>query len=458
MAAVSIGEGRFTALETSADEARAADVFRRELLGEDVSKEKQKLINRNLISPQTKTKLQGVSVRENTQTAYQKYEAVYEKDIANGNLHKRIEELKGHSNEAIRNKYLPIAQKIKKVLDDNPAIFDRGRLERYVYETRTNESIPDGHNLSGDDARVADILERFTKAEATRLIIAGEAPTTVSAQVDVALEQFKTGNGWNVVVEGADSPKPAGMFAMVRESGNASWVNINDIIIAKGKATYNHTRPMTGEDFDAAHAKRLQQFPDRSTRHNAYQGLYSNQQVLGYLENGYFSEDMNKIAAREGLTPLKALEKAVEAIKRANPTFAQNHNLERLQSEPEYQNVIKNEDTIARTLLNEINSEPNLNKVAILRKIKATIKWYGYDRLSNADRQILYSIVAKGAEEATTELKIKDAGREFFDAGRKFNPNTGLDLETPDLEIPDLEIDTDNLPNTDFNPNINYGK
>ena len=96
--------------------------------------------------------------------------------------------------------------------------------------------------------------------------------------------------------------------------------------------------------------------------------------------------------------------------------------------------------------------------MAILRKIKATIKWYGYDRLSNADRQILYSIVAKGAEEATTELKIKDAGREFFDAGRKFNPNTGLDLETPDLEIPDLEIDTDNLPNTDFNPDINYGK
>ena len=396
MAAVSIGEGRFTALETSADEARAADLIRRKILGEDVSQEEQKLINRNLISSQTKTQMQGVSVRENTQTAYQQYEANYEKDIANGNLHKRIEELKAHPNQAIRDKYLPIAEKVKKIFDDNPAIFDRGSLENLVYKTRTTKEIPDGFPLSGDDARVADILERFTKAEATRLIIAGQDPTTVSAQVDVALQQFKTANGWNVVVDIKEGdPIPPGLFAIKRIDGTASWANLNDIIIAQGKAIYNHTRPMTEADFDAAHAKRLQQFPDRQTRHNAYQGLYSDQQVLGYSQTGYFSEDMKKIAAREGLKPFEALDYAITAMKRANPTFARNHNILNLEKEPEYQNVKNNENTIGQTLLKEIRAEKNPQKAFILRKIASTIRWYGYDRLSIADRKTIYSILSK---------------------------------------------------------------
>ena len=417
MAAVSLGEGRFEALETSADEALAADVIRRKILGEDTSKEEQKLINRNLISSQTKTQMQGVNVVANTQTEYQQYEAVYEKDIANGVLQDKITELENHPNSAISAKYLPIAKKIKKVFDDNPAVFDRARLESLVYKTRYNEQIPDGHTLSGDDARVADILGRFTKAEATRLIIAGQDPRTISALVDVELGKFKTANGWDVIVEGTDQ-KPAGMFARQRVDGKASWVNLNDTIIAQGKAIYNHTRPMTEADFDAAHAKRLQQFPDRQERHSAYQGLYTDQQVLGYSQTGYFSEDMKKIAALEGLTPFQALDYAVTAMERANPTFAQNHNIVKLKSEPEYQNVKNNEDTIGQTLLKEIRAEKNPQKAFILRKIASTIRWYGYDRLSMADRKIIYSILSVVDP---TSWDIKDeANKELYKGTEQF--------------------------------------
>ena len=413
MAAVSLGEGRFEALETSADEALAADVIRRKILGEDTSKEEQKLINRNLISSQTKTQMQGVNVVANTQTEYQKYEAVYEKDIANGVLQDKITELENHPNLAIQDKYLPIAKRIKKVFDDNPAIFDRERLESLVYKTRTNEQIPDGHTLIGDDDRVADILARFTKAEATRLIIAGQDPTTISAQVDSALQQFKTGNGWGVIVDLKEGdPVPPGLFAIKRIDGTASWANLNDTIIAQGKAIYNHTRPMTEADFDAAHEKRLQQFPDRQERHSAYQGLYTDQQVLGYSQTGYFSEDMKKIAALEGLTPFQALDYAVTAMERANPTFAQNHNILNLESEPKYQNVKNNENTIGQTLLKEIRAEKNPQKAFILRKIASTIKWYGYDRLSISDRKIIYSILS---EVDPTSWNIKaEANKELY--------------------------------------------
>ena len=151
---------------------------------------------------------------------------------------------------------------------------------------------------------------------------------------------------------------------------------------------------MTEADFDAAHEARLLKFPDRQTRYNAYQGLYSDQQVLGYSQNGYFSEDMKKIAALEGLTPFQALDYAIKAMERANPTFAKNHNILKLESEPEYQNVKNNEDTIGQTLLKEIRAEKNPQKAFILRKIASTIRWYGYDRLSMADRKIMYSILS----------------------------------------------------------------
>ena len=169
---------------------------------------------------------------------------------------------------------------------------------------------------------------------------------------------------------------------------------------------------MTEADFDAAHAARLLKFPDRQTRHNAYQGLYSDQQVLGYSQNGYFSEDMKKIAALEGLTPFEALEKSLAAMKRANPTFAQNHNILNLESEPKYQNVKNNENTIGQTLLKEIRAEKNPQKAFILRKIASTIKWYGYDRLSISDRKIIYSILSE-VDPTSWDIKA-EANKELY--------------------------------------------
>ena len=326
-------------------------------------------------------------------TVFQKGDKEFGKSKNRGTLHDRLEEIKNHPNDDIREKYKPLAEKVKTFITDNPDEF--GDLDEFlkdfVYSTRTGNSL-ESNTISDDDGFVVGKLRTFTYQRLYHYLeqeLKGAEPIDNLARViKDERDAYWEANGGGL--EAAKDKTAPGMFSRVRDTdGNLQWANIGVVSREKNNRFYDHTYGSPNKD--QSYNNKVRKFGNipKEERWERVDGIYNKDQILGLIKHGYFSEDMKYDAARDGLLPGEALDKAIEALVKNDKDFATRHNLKEWSFDGEKESP----DVRINDALTNYLETADLNKAKVIKNIQSHIRWYGFDSLSMKNRQLIYNIL-----------------------------------------------------------------
>jgi hypothetical protein len=338
-------------------------------------------------------------------TVFQEGDKEFGKSKLKGTLHNRLEEIKNHPNDNIREKYKPLAEKVKTFITDNPDEF--GDLDEFlkdfVYSTRTGNSL-ESNTISDDDGFVVGKLRTFTYQRLYHYLeqeLEGAEPIDNLARVikDERDAYWEANGGGLEAAKGKIAP---GMFSRVRDTdGNLQWANIGVVSRERNNRFYDHTygRPNKAKSYN----KKVRKYGDisKEERWERVDGIYNKDQILGLIKHGYFSEDMKYDAARDGLLPGEALNKAIEALVKNDKDFATRHNLK----EWSFDGKKEAPDVQVNNVLTNYLETADLHEVNTIKNIQSHIRWYGFDSLSMKNRQLIYNILEK--INPSTEIRNK---------------------------------------------------
>jgi hypothetical protein len=203
-------------------------------------------------------------------------------------------------------------------------------------------------------------------------------------------------------LEAAKGKIAPGMFSRVRDTdGNLQWANIGVVSRERNNRFYDHTygRPNKAKSYN----KKVRKYGDisKEERWERVDGIYNKDQILGLIKHGYFSEDMKYDAARDGLLPGEALNKAIEALVKNDKDFATRHNLK----EWSFDGKKEAPDVQVNNVLTNYLETADLHEVNTIKNIQSHIRWYGFDSLSMKNRQLIYNILEK--INPSTEIRNK---------------------------------------------------
>lgn len=326
-------------------------------------------------------------------TVFQKSDKEFGKSKNRGTLHDRLEEIKNHPNDDIRQKYEPLAKKVKTFITDNPDEF--GDLDKFlkdfVYSTRTGNSL-ENNIISDDDGFVVGKLRTFTYQRLYHYLeqeLQGAEPIDNLARVikDERDAYWESNGGGLEVEKGKTAP---GMFSRVRgKDGNLQWANIGVVSREANNRFYDHTHGSPNKD--QSYNNKVRKFGNipKEERWERVDGIYNKDQILGLIKHGYFSEDMKYDAARDGLLPGEALDKAIEALVKNDKDFATRHNLKEWSFDGEKESP----DVRINDALTNYLETADLNEAKVIKNIQSHIRWYGFDSLSMKNRQLIYNIL-----------------------------------------------------------------
>ena len=338
-------------------------------------------------------------------TVFQKGDKEFGKSKNRGTLHDRLEEIKNHPNDDIREKYKPLAEKVKTFITDNPDEF--GDLDKFlkdfVYSTRTGNSL-ENNTISDDDGFVVGKLRTFTYQRLYHYLeqeLQGAEPIDNLARVikDERDAYWESNGGLLEAEKGKTAP---GMFSRVRDKdANLQWANIGVVSREANNRFYDHTygSPNKAKSYN----KKIRKFGNisKEERWERVGGIYNKDQILGLIKHVYFSEDMKYDAARDGLLPGEALNKAIEALVKNDKDFATRHNLKEWSFDGEKETPdVRINDTLTNYL-----ETADLNEAKVIKNIQSHIRWYGFDSLSMKNRQLIYNILEK--INPSTEIRNK---------------------------------------------------
>jgi hypothetical protein len=219
--------------------------------------------------------------------------------------------------------------------------------------------------------------------------INGTKTPNIAALIKQDVDTFKVGNGWGT--------EEGGMFSLDKsDTGDHKWANINKVDLDLGsQGQYFHNRPSPNRAHSYNVRLRNYRGKTKEERWKMPQSIFSNRQMLGFKENGYFSDDMKYIAAREGLTLNKAFSLALNSM---DSDFAKLHNFKQLPEEAKAN--LKAHSFIAETLdkgveallqLPEESRDMRVLKPAI-RNLKYKLKYQGWDSFTLKDKEMLIKI------------------------------------------------------------------
>ena len=337
-------------------------------------------------------------------TVFQEGDKEFGRSKNKGTLHNRLEEIKNHPNDEIRQKYQPLAEEVETFIKDHPDSF--GNLDKvlkdFAYSTRTGNSL-ENNIPSADDNFVVEKLKTFTYQRLYHYLeqqLKGAEPIdNLSRVIQDERNAYWEANGGNLVAENGQTAP--GMFSRVRKNGNLEWANIGVVSRETNNRAYDHTYSSPYKD--KSYTNKVAQFGNisKEERWERVGGIYTKDQLLGLKKYLYFSEDMKYDAARDGLLPGEAYNKAIEALVNStdqdDKDFATRHNLKgwTFNGKEEAPDVSINNALTNRLKQIEATPTADLNEANVIKNLQSHIRWYGFDSLSMKNRELIYNIIAK---------------------------------------------------------------
>ena len=343
------------------------------------------LIGRDLLTQEQYADYERINPKEQSKEYETDRDAYYTDLELRGKL-PSIEELNQEPNKAMRDKWVKIKKDKEKWKSDNKHSYNTKLFENEVYKLRTTRSLEPGQPITQEDGAVVQKLVDFSEMRLAYYLgqdrINGTTTPNIAALIKQDVDTFKVGNGW-----GTDE---GGMFSLDKSKwGEHKWANINKVDMDLGYGTYNHNKPSA--DRESKYNKIVQDNSNLSVdeRREIPEAIFSNRMMLGFKQNGYFSEDMKYIAAREGLTLPQAFELALKSM---DPEFAKLHNFKQLPEEAKANlNAHRKLEDGLDTVFKKASDS---SQKALIQKLRSKLKYQGWDYFTPKDKIILIEILS----------------------------------------------------------------
>ena len=345
------------------------------------------------VSPKVWTNLENQNLAAQGEVQTKRYLNDYSTAINNGTLDERIEDIKTIPNHTARNFLLGQAEKIKKWKEDpaNKLVYDESIHQPDVYSTRTkNNFVKNQTVVSQSDLAITADLIAFRRQDLAKRILAQYGPNgeftsnpNIAQENAEALQTYKDANGWGV-------DNGSGKFSLTGNPEDKDWGNYFNFQSKGLSKKYNHNAGLT-KNINATYNARIKKYPDKAKRQTTVRGVFSNDQLIGFITTNTVSEDMQYIREREKTNMSDLLEKAMKALMNSDnkndKEIVERYNIK------EFSETMPTPDRIISLKLTEsiqLNSgntrKEQLNLLSIL-------KWYGPEGLSPNHMKRIYSAV-----------------------------------------------------------------
>ena len=393
--AVNGGQNRWLAGEKAADVSRLNQIAIARAQGENKDIELQQLESRGLVSQEKINDVKRIKISDQTEDVFETNDKIYSNYKSNGQLHLKVEELKAHPNIQIREKYLPLAEKAAEFIRTNPNEISEPALNKFVLESRSKNSYNKPSDLSQEDNFIVGKLKQLTYTNLYGYLEAQESGQNIQ-NIGALLHQDRAAyweaNGGGIKESSKKAEKPQGLFAMQRDmNGDYRWVNLEEASLDINP-NYNHTS--INRNPEATYEAKVKYFGNisKAERFKKVGGIYTKDQILGYRDNGFFSQDMKDAAARDGLLPGVALDLSIAALNEHDKDFATMHNLVK------WENDDKREPTldvrINDGLLTALEQLEGTSEGTVIKQLQSLMRWRGFDSLTMNQRKRVYKILA----------------------------------------------------------------
>ena len=348
---------------------------------------------KGLVSQKTFTNLENQNLAAQGKVQTERYLNEYSTAINNGTLDKRIEDIKTIPNHAARNFLLDQAEKIKKWKEDpaNEIGYDESIHQADVYSTRTeNNFVKNQTVVSQTDLDITADLIAFRRQDLAKRILAQYGPNNeftpnpnIAQENADALQTYKDANGWGV-------DNGSGKFSLTGNPEDKDWGNYSNFQSKGLSKKYNHNAGLT-KNINATYNARIKKYPDKAKRQTTVRGVFSNDQLIGFLTTNTVSKDMQYIRAREGGNMSDLLEKAMIALTNSNDKkdkeIVERYNIKEFsETMPTPDRIISSKLTESIQLNSGNTKKEQLNLLSIL-------KWYGPEGLSPNHMKRIYRAV-----------------------------------------------------------------
>jgi hypothetical protein len=333
---------------------------------------------KGLVSQKTFTNLENQNLAAQGEVQTKRYLNEYSIDEANGTLDEKIEEIKTIPNNIAREYLLDKANKIKKWKEDpaNKTAFDESNVKGEVYTARAGVAFDKTATVTtNEDNIIEQDLIAFRRQDLAKRILAQYGPDgtftpnpNIATENAQALQLYKEANGWGV--EGA------GKFSLTGNPGEKKWGNYFNKGITP---TYNHNAGLS-ENAAKNYNIKIKNNPDKKERHKKVNGIFSTDQLIGFLKTGTVSQDMLYIRSREGEPMSDLIEKGLNALanSKEHKDLVQQFNIK------EFADSMPTPDRIILSKLLQSLESSTGNSQQLSQNLASIFKWYGPEALANS--------------------------------------------------------------------------
>ena len=375
------------------------------------------------LSQKTFTNLENQNLAAQGEVQTKRYLNEYSAAINNGTLDERIEDIKTIPNNAARIFLLDQAEKIKKWKEDpaNELVYDESIHEAEVYSTRSeNNFVKNQTVVSQTDIAITADLIAFRRQDLAKRILAQYGPNkeftpnpNIAQENAEALQKYKDANGW-----GTDNG--SGKFSLTGNPEEKEWGNYYNFQSKGLSNKYDHNAKLTA-NIDATYNARIKKYPDKNKRQEKVRGIFSNDQLIGFLTTNTVSEDMQYIRAREGGNMSDLLEKAMNALMNSknknDKEIVERYNIK------EFSKTMPTPDRIIKSKLTESIQFNSGNTRKEQLNLLSILKWYGPEGLSPNHMKRIYLAVDNAPSskavknKAALHSRILELSKQFSDQG-----------------------------------------
>ena len=390
-----LGKTRMLGLETADDQNEYKRIKISQLQGNDESAAIQRLRNRRLIPEKQISELENRSIADQSEEKYRATMTQYRDAIIRGNLD--TEELKLIKNDRAREELLLIDSRIK--LADKNYNFDQ-------YDKSWGDKINIAQNkrtlsegaLSPQGQEIVDDINRMRRKLWVKEVLAQYDENgnftenlNITSVVNSGVEDYYVRNGGGT----RDGDGKFSVHGVPGKDGVfKNWRPYTDAL----EASDDEHNVFYNDDFKTRYERSLTDVKGKripkAERHKMREGIFTDEMIVGTLQNGYFSEEMQYIATREGESLTELFKKAIEALP---PEFAELHNIKVGKNEGPDQQLTNSLDK----LLKELETDVGTEQYNVASQLRSTLKWYGLESFTPNQLNRLYKLLEATSSDET---------------------------------------------------------
>tara|TARA_R100000008_G_C3582045_1_gene169240 strand:- start:146 stop:2587 length:2442 start_codon:yes stop_codon:yes gene_type:complete len=390
-----LGKTRIIGLETADDQNEYKRIKASLLQGNDESAAIQRLRNRRNLPEKQISELEETNIADQSEEKYRATIAQYRDAISRGNLD--TEELKLIKNDKAREELLTIDKRIK-LADKNYNYdqYDKAFGDK-INLAQNNRTLAEGA-LSPQGQEIVDDLNRMRRKLWVKEVLAQydrngnfTENLNITSVVNSGVEDYYVRNGGGT----RDGDGKFSVHGVPGKDGVfKNWRPYTDAL----EASDDEHNVFYNDDFKTRYERSLTDVNgkriSKAERHKMREGIFTDEMIVGTLQNGYFSEEMQYIATREGESLTELFKKAVKVLP---PEFAELHNIEVGKNEGPDQQLTNSLDK----LLKELETDVGTEQYNVASQLRSTLKWYGLESFTPNQLNRLYKLLEATSSDDT---------------------------------------------------------